>query len=69
MREIINSSMVQNILSNPNVLRTMFAENPQFQQVIQVRINGCIKTNLLFVIFYFFLLLTVFIISEYFIKL
>lgn len=36
IREVINSPMVQNILSNPDVLRTMFAENPQFQQVIQV---------------------------------
>lgn len=39
MREIMNSPMVQNILSNPDVLRTMFAENPQFQQVIQVILN------------------------------
>uniref|UniRef100_A0A915DK57 Ubiquitin-like domain-containing protein n=1 Tax=Ditylenchus dipsaci TaxID=166011 RepID=A0A915DK57_9BILA len=35
MREMMNSPMVQNVLSNPDVLRTLFAESPQFQQVIQ----------------------------------
>ena len=35
MREMINSPMVQNVLSNPDILRSLFADNPQFQQVIQ----------------------------------
>lgn len=36
MREMINSPMVQNVLSNPNIMQSLFADNPQFQQIIQV---------------------------------
>lgn len=44
MREMMNNdetmrNIVQNMLNNPDILRTMFAENTQFQQVIQVEVD------------------------------
>ncbi len=36
MRQMLENPMVQGMLNNPEVMRSLLAENPQIQQLIQV---------------------------------
>ena len=36
MREMLNSPLMQSVMSNPDIFRSLIAENPQMQQLIEV---------------------------------
>lgn len=36
IREMTNSPIVQSLLNNPDIIRSLIADNPQIQQVIEV---------------------------------
>jgi len=39
MRQMMESPLMQNMLSNPEALRSMFTSNPQMQQLMEVCID------------------------------
>lgn len=36
LREIMNQPMMQSVFSNPDIMRSLIADNPSIQQIIQV---------------------------------
>lgn len=39
IREMTNSPIVQSLLNNPDIIRSLIADNPQIQQVIEVMLH------------------------------
>ena len=37
MNQMLNSPQIQNVLNDPQLIRSIFAENPAVQQIVQVR--------------------------------
>ena len=44
LRQMMESPMMQNLMSNPEALQTLLTSNPQIQQLMEVGINMMVQS-------------------------